>query len=151
MSEINFKGELKKGYLMFRAFEHGMKLAEEIDNLEGAIQAKNKELAEINASIKSSKALRDKEIDKIADEIEQLRKAELDSIETIKKSNEEIKIGLDKRIYSLNQAVKKAEEKIAEKNKALTELDIQIAQREKDLNLFNKEIEETKTKFRSMF
>lgn len=151
MSEINLKHELKKGYLMFRAFEHGMKLAEEIDNLEGTLQSKRKELVEVDGKIKSSKGILDKELDKISNEIEQLRKKEMEDLESTKKANAEIKAGLEKKLASINVAIGKAESSIKAKSDRSVELDIEIAQKEKDLNLFNKEIEETKSKFRSMF
>ena len=151
MSDINIKAELKKGYLMFRAFEHGMKLAEEIDNIEGVLQTKRKELIDIDAKIKTSGGILDKELDKISDEIEQLRKKELEELEAFKKQNAESKYALEKKLASINESIKKAETKIASKNKDVDDLDVQIAQKKADLDKFNKEIEETKAKFRSMF
>lgn len=151
MSEVNFKHELKRGYLMFRAFEHGMKLAEEIDNLEGNIQSKSKELSELDAKIKKSGVLYDVELDKIADEIEQIRKKAMEDIELLRLEHGKEKDALVKKIAGLNEDVKKLDAKVKGKIERSTELDIEIAQKEKDLNNFNKEIEETKTKFRSMF
>lgn len=151
MSEINLKGELKKGYLMFRAFEHGIKLAEELENLEGAIQGKKKELDEVTIKLKGSADILSKELDKIAHEVEIARNKEIEDLEQYKKDKALERAALDKKLASINDAIKKAEGRVAAKTKEAEEIDGVLAQRKVDLDKFNKEIEETKAKFRGMF
>ena len=151
MSEVNIKAELKKYCMTLRAFENAYKVAEEVENLDGTLQKKKKELEEIDARLKSSKAILEKELDKISDEIEQVRQKAMEEIDALRGEHKSEKDGLVKKIAGLNEDAKKLDAKIKAKVERSTELDIEIAQKEKDLNLFNKEIEDTKTKFRSMF
>lgn len=151
MSEINIKAELKKGFLMFRAFEHGMKLADEIDNIENTLQKKRKDLELLDGKLKSSETLLKDELEKISGEVGAARKREMSDLDEYKKQNNDTRADLNKKLDGIKSSIKTAETKAEAKQKEIDALDAEISSKKEDLAKFNKEIEETKNKFRSMF
>ncbi len=151
MSEVNLTAELTRMFLTVKAFENALAVSKEIDNLEANVQKKKKQILELDDKLKKSGLLLETELDKISDEVGQVRKKAMEDIEVLRVEYAKDKAALDKKITALNEDAKKLDIKIKAKTDKVAELDIEIAQKEKDLNSFNKEIEDTKAKFRSMF
>lgn len=150
MSEINIKSELRKGYLMFRAFENGMKLAEEIEGLESTIVNRKKDLAALELEISSKDKILDGEKKKLANEIAEITK-EADKKKTqVSVDFGEYKKSFDDKYKPLNDKIKKAEDKLADLDAKYNTLHQEYVEKKAAFDLLNKDIEETKAKLRGI-
>lgn len=150
MSEINIKAELKKGYLMFRAFENGMKLAEEIDSLESTISNRKKFLADLEKEISSKNDILNAEKIKILDEVSEIKKEADKNKLQISEDFAAYKKSFDEKYKPLEQKIKSAQEKLSVLDKKYNELYDDYAEKKSSFDLLNKNIEETKSKLRGI-
>lgn len=150
MSDINLKGELKKGYLMFRAFENALKLSDELDGLEQTIALRKTALATLEENIKSSDKLLDAEKKKIEGQLNALSQDALLKQKQIEKDFADFKKIFDDKYKPLTDKLKKVEDKIASTELEYTDLSNKLADKKVAFDLLNKEIEETKAKFRGI-
>lgn len=150
MSDINIKSELKKGYLMFRAFENGLKLAEEIEGLESTISIRKKALADLELEISSKDKILDGEKKKLADEIAEVKKDADKKKSQINNDFAAYKKSFDAKYKPLEEKIKLAEDKLSALDEKYNVLHQEYADKKASFDLLNKDIEETKAKLRGI-
>lgn len=150
MSDVNLRAELRKGYLLFRAFENGIKAAEQLEQLEQVCSEKEKAIAEYS---KKEDAAKKKFVDlEIALE-NAFKQSETEINDAISGLRVQLKDAEDKfkaRLADHDKREKKIVSDIVVKEEKLKMLDADVAKLMAQKDIFAKEIEEAKAKFRSM-
>lgn len=135
---------------MFRAFEHGMELAERLSQIEGDCIEKEKVIAEFSVREKAAKEKHDAEIA----ELEKQFKAHKDRLDKeialIDKEASLAKDTFKKLLSDHNKKESKIAESIKLQEDALVKLNADVSLLVFEKNRISSEIEEAKSKFRSM-
>ena len=150
MSELNLKAELKKGYLMFRAFENALKLSDELDGLEQTITLRKVALADLEKTILNASKLLDEEKEKLAKQLDVIVADNSVKQKQIEKDFNEFKKTFDDKYKPLTDKLKKVEDKIAVTELEYTDLSNKLADKKVAFDALNKEIEDTKSKLRGI-
>lgn len=151
MSELNLKAELKKGYLMFRAFENALKLSDELEGLEQTITLRKSALADLEKTITNTFDLLEEEKEKLAKQLDVIVTDNFIKQKQIEKDFNEFKKTFDDKYKPLTDKLKKVEDKIVATELEYNNLSSKLADKKAEFDALNKGIEETKSKFRSMF
>ena len=150
MSEINLKAELKKGYLMFRAFEHGVELAEKLSQIEGDCIEKEKIIAEFSAKEKAAKSAHDASIAELDRQLKVHKDRAEEAMALIDKESSLAKDTFKKLLSEHSKKEAKIIENIKSQEAELLKLNNSVETLSIERNKIIAEIEETKTKFRNM-
>ena len=145
-STLNLRKELQRGALVYKAFEHGLELADKLKTIEEQITIRQTEVAKLDKVLEIARENHSVEMKKLEDG---KLKRELEIISEIATNTKDVGKKLadaEKELSEVCISIDKLKEKEKELSGSIADKQFEIAQKEESLEALNEKIKEAKKK-----